>query len=432
MKTKKQNLMATAFGTAFITLALNGITHAATLDGSGGVNMFSAGKITNAPPTTTPTSVTNSGTSWEFTAGLQGFVVPASQLTGLTTAGGTLNYEDLLPLKVNKLSVVVGAAGAAPTGTGTIIDSAGIETNGLDLLDTATSSAVALTVTNGALKVNGNLVSGQTEVTPGEAFTAAGFTIYRGNVSIPGGTLTTLAGSAASITIDPFTMDKTEITYGHYRLVYAWSRSHGYTYAGLPSQFYNNGGTLNMPANRYSGGAGGGLDHPVQCVTWYDAVEWCNARSEMEGLTPVYYTDSGFTTVYRDGTGTAVTVNSSANGYRLPTEAEWEWAARGGNMADGIYPWGDTTVALDKALYSASSGACTVPVASFAANPYGLYDMAGGTIEWCFEINPNNSATRIQRGGSWVNSSAAMVVSVRSGDAPDKRSVIFGFRTVRD
>jgi formylglycine-generating enzyme required for sulfatase activity len=427
MKTK-HNLMAAALGTVFITAAIGGSVHAqGTIDGSGGVDLGNAGIISGVPALT---FADGSSLTWASSPDLQNFVVPAGQLTGLASDGSAVNYEDLLPIKATKLSVMAGAAGAAPTGTGTIIDSAGIETNGLDLIDTATSSAVPLTVTNGVLKVNGTVASGQADITPGAAITSGGFKIYRGVANIPGGTLTTLAGSAASIAIDAFTMDKTEITYAHYRLVFNWAQEHGYTFPQIVSQFYNNGGTMHMPANRTSGGAGGAPDHPAQCVHWYDAVLWCNARSEMEGLTPVYYTDTGFTTVYRSGT--TVEVNGSANGYRLPTEAEWEWAARGGNMADGIYPWGDTTLDFGKALYGAISGACTVPVATFSANPYGLYEMAGNVSEWCFEVSPTNAGVRIFRGGNWGQSSPSMLVSARSGDAPDKRSVIFGFRTVRN
>src|ERR1035438_3079260 len=81
-------------------------------------------------------------------------------------------------------------------------------------------------------------------------------------------------------------------------------------------------------------------NHPVQTVDWYDTVKWCNARSQQAGLTPVYYTDAGLTQVYTNGETDAVFVNWTASGFRLPTEAEWEKAARGGLSAQR-FPWGN-------------------------------------------------------------------------------------------
>jgi formylglycine-generating enzyme required for sulfatase activity len=174
----------------------------------------------------------------------------------------------------------------------------------------------------------------------------------------------------------------------------------------------------------------------------------------------VYYTDAGFTTVYRTGEVT-VYANWAANGYRLPTEAEWEKAARGG-LSGKRFPWGDT-ISQKLANYNGNTGnpaydsgpngynaigsivatpPRTTPVGSFAANGYGLNDMAGNVLEWCWDWyatsyaggndprGPESGSYRVRRGGSWYDTANYCRSAQRSRYGPSYRDSDLGFRLV--
>ncbi len=193
-------------------------------------------------------------------------------------------------------------------------------------------------------------------------------------------------------------------------------------------------------------------------------VKWCNARSQQSGLTPVYYTDAGLTQVYTNGEPATVYPNWALNGYRLPTEAEWEKAARGG-LSGQRFPWGNL-IGESQANYVGSAGAygydfgpsgynaiglvgggtpATSPAGSFPANGYGLYDMAGNVEEWCWDWygtpyaggsdprGPAGPATyRVLRGGSWGFGDAYSArCAFRGTLSPNQLGLPFGFRCVR-
>jgi formylglycine-generating enzyme required for sulfatase activity len=258
-----------------------------------------------------------------------------------------------------------------------------------------------------------------------------------------------------TVSVSAFYMDRNLVTKAQWDEVFSWAASQ--------QPWYNFDAV----------GIGKGSNYPAQPATWYDCVKWCNARSEKEGLTPCYYVDARHTpaNVYRGG---QVDIQDdwvawNSGGYRLPTEAEWEKAARGG-VSGGRFPWGDT-IDHDRAnyisfwqgihpfypydagyeghdtRYEVGAYPFTSPVGSFAPNGYGLYDVAGNLRQWCWDWydagwyangtatqsdthGPATGNSRLLRNGAWYDSANYSRCSSRVGFSP-QWTYYFGFRCVR-
>jgi formylglycine-generating enzyme required for sulfatase activity len=199
-----------------------------------------------------------------------------------------------------------------------------------------------------------------------------------------------------------------------------------------------------------------GSNLPVEQVSWYDALEYCNKLSQKEGLSPAYTIDKSHSDPNNKSSSDTVrwlvTWNQKANGYRLPTEAEWEYACRAGTTTpfntgnnittsnanyNGNNPYNNNA----KGIYREK----TTPVGSFAPNPFGLCDMHGNVWEWCWDwsgsysnssqTNPQGAVSggyRVMRGGGWFNNDHNLRSAYRGSGDPSGRNYFIGFRLVRN
>lgn len=216
-----------------------------------------------------------------------------------------------------------------------------------------------------------------------------------------------------------------------------------------------------QPSSTY----GVGDNFPAYYVNWYDAVVYCNLRSIAEGFTPVYKIGTETNPVNWSGIQgnetekycgpssdnsiwNNITCDWTANGYRLPTEAEWEYYARGGNLIGTQTTYSGSNTADEVAWYSDNSGYKTHEVKKKDPNALGLHDMSGNVWEWCWdwygtitssteESGASSGSRRVNRGGSWRDDADDCSVAIRDYDTPycrycpNLRIINLGFRVVR-
>ena len=207
-----------------------------------------------------------------------------------------------------------------------------------------------------------------------------------------------------TVRVDDFYISKYEVTQKRYKEVMGYN----------PSEF-------------------DGENNPVDNVSWYDAVKFCNKLSRQEGLTPCYTID-----------GENVTCDFSANGYRLPTEAEWEYAAKGGQQSKG-YKYAGSDNIDEVAWYRDNSGDRTHPVGQKQPNELGIYDMSGNVWEWCWDwysdsyysnslkdnpTGPSSGGRRVERGGVCSDYAGNCRTAFRYFSNPSG-SYFSGFRILR-
>jgi formylglycine-generating enzyme required for sulfatase activity len=356
--------------------------------------------------------------------------VTVSPATVHVVKGGTQSFSATVTGTGSPAQTVTWAVNGS---TGTTINTGGVLTVAVG--ETVTSLTVTATSTVDTSK------SGTATVT----VFALSEVSYQDMVQVASRTITGEAayGSGAfpagrTVSLSAFKIAKYETTYELWYTVKQWAADKGYSFANAGREG-NDGTDEAAPTSAKF--------EPVTMISWRDAIVWCNAYSQMSGKQPVYYYNSA---VIQDSTNATACDNAvmdtAKNGYRLPTEAEWEYAARGGGTPSTsgsfVYTHAGSNTVDDVAWYG-NTGGSTHKVGGKIANTLGLYDMSGNVWEWCWDwlgsigtgtvtdpTGPTSGTFRVHRGGSWYDYVSECAVASRYRNTPDSRGLHVGFRVV--
>jgi formylglycine-generating enzyme required for sulfatase activity len=429
------------------TFTINQYTLTTNVTGNGSITLDPTGGTYDYGTVVTVEAVADSGWSFDSWSGdLTGSTNPTTiTMDGdkSITATFTINQYTLTTNVVGNGSITLDPTGGTYD-YGTVVTVEAVPVSYFDSFDSwtgdLTGSTNPATITMDSNKsITGNFVS----------------VSYRDMVSVPSGTFTQedTVGNSFTHSLSAFEIGKYEVTYELWYAVRTWGESNGYSFSNLGREGHDGtAGATPTSGSKYE---------PVTFINWRDSMVWCNAYSEMDGRTPVYYSDSSYTTVLKVSSDSGPVdsspgsydnpyVDDTANGYRLPTEGQWQYAASyidgtswlPTNYASGAtddYNNASATGAV--AWYNANSGSSTHDVGTKLANDLGIYDMSGNVWEWCWDwygSYPSGPETdyegavsgsgRVARGGSWGINASYLLVGSRIYDSPYDESGNFGFR----